>query len=150
MTQKEHIAQLKTVIGQVSKSVYWLNISYDKCSRLDFQSITVENFELLEALSTRFARASDITIKKLFRTIDILEFAEGTLLDALNRAEKRGLIESVEDIRKIRDLRNTIAHDYAAEDIIDLSQEILKKTPILISIIKKSITYCEEKFELVL
>ena len=37
---------------------------------------------------------------------------QGTIRDRINRAEKKGLIESAEQFVLIRELRNTIAHEY--------------------------------------
>ena len=82
-------------------------------------------------------------LQKLFRGLDALEMEEGgTLLDALNRAEKRCLIESVSDFREIREVRNEIAHEYARENIRPLFESVLEHTPALIEIIRRSREYC--------
>ncbi|MBU0559155.1 MAG: hypothetical protein KKG93_06175, partial [Bacteroidetes bacterium] len=67
----------------------------------------------METLASRFARVSDIVFQILFRSIDQVELEnKGTLLDAVNRAHQRGLIESIDKMREIRDLRNQIVHEY--------------------------------------
>ncbi|MBJ7396585.1 MAG: hypothetical protein JHC76_11120 [Akkermansiaceae bacterium] len=60
--------------------------------------------------------------KRVLRAIDAYEMYEpGTLLDVANRAEKRGVIESVDWLRELKDTRNRISHDYAG----DLLPEVL-------------------------
>ena len=82
-------------------------------------------------------------LQKLFRGLDALELEDqGTLLDALNRAEKRGLIVSASDFREIRELRNEIAHEYAQENLRPLFDSILEHTPALLEIIRRSHDYC--------
>ena len=44
----------------------------------------------------------------------------GTLLDVANRAEKRGLIPSVDWLRELKDARNRIAHDYAGDRLPEI------------------------------
>lgn len=76
-----------------------------------------------------------ILVQKVFRSID-----------ALNRAEKREIINSIEDIREIRDLRNQIVHEYIDEDLINTFNEIVKYTPKLLEIIMNTKKYCKKYF----
>ena len=85
--------------------------------------VTEANLEKLEAFTSRFARVVDLITKRVLRAIDQFEwFDGGTLLDVANRAEKRGLIDSVDWLRELKDTRNRISHDYAG----DLLPEILE------------------------
>ena len=87
----------------------------------------------LEALTARFARLADLLVQKLFRAQDALLLEdEGTLLDRLNRAEKRGVIDSVEQWREIRELRNQIAHEYVLSDLRELFEAVIRFTPVLL------------------
>lgn len=87
----------------------------------------------LEALTARFARLADLLIQKLFRAQDAMLLEdEGTLLDRLNRAEKRGVIHSVEQWREIRELRNQIAHEYVLSDLRELFEAVIRVTPVLL------------------
>ena len=81
-----------------------------------------EELARIEAFTSRFARVVDLMSKRVLRAIDAFEMYEpGTLLDVANRAEKRGVIESVEWLRELKDTRNRISHDYAG----DLLPEVL-------------------------
>ncbi|MBU2507748.1 MAG: nucleotidyltransferase substrate binding protein, partial [Bacteroidetes bacterium] len=69
---------------------------------------------------------------------------KGTLLDAVNRAHQRGLIESIDKMREIRDLRNQIVHEYVKADLQNVFIDILEFTPLLISICNNIFEYCKK------
>ena len=75
---------------------------------------TEKQLESTEAFTGRFARAVDLLVNKVLRSLDRVELkAEGTLLDVVNRAEKRGFVADAGALREMKDVRNMIAHDYA-------------------------------------
>ncbi len=83
----------------------------------------------------------------MFRSIDKVELEEGgTTIDVVNRAEKRGLIESTDQIREMKDLRNQVVHEYLSEALALLLEDIFKFTPELIQIHKQILTYCHDKY----
>ncbi|WP_141698831.1 hypothetical protein [Candidatus Marithrix sp. Canyon 246] len=57
-------------------------------------------------------------------------------IDTVNRAEKRGLIDSVESLREMTDLRNEIFHDYIKAELIETFEETLKQTVNVITLAK--------------
>ena len=70
---------------------------------------------------------------------------EGNYIDALNRADKRKLIDSLKEMRLFKDLRNDIAHEYIAERIqLLLIQEVLQHTPKLLELIARVLDYCKK------
>ena len=74
----------------------WLRRSFDKSPLPPYVEVNENDWDQLEALSGRFARLTDLIVHKLLRALDRYEFEEtGALLDAANRAVKRGLIESI-------------------------------------------------------
>jgi hypothetical protein len=100
--------------------------------------LTPAELETLEALTARFSRFSDYLVQRVFRTLDEVEMgASGTALDSLNRMEKRGIIDSVDQFREIRALRNEIAHEYLIEPTDRVVRESFEKTPILIAALEK-------------
>ncbi len=111
-----------------------LQYSYEKCrDRKLINGLSYEEQESFEALTSRFARLSDIIIQKIFRLLDILDLEdEGTIRDRINRAEKKGVIQSADDFIEIRILRNEIAHEYKSETIYTIFEKVLAYTPKLL------------------
>ncbi|MDI6767816.1 MAG: hypothetical protein QME52_13430 [Bacteroidota bacterium] len=135
--QKALSAELKIQILALKKAANLLSYSSDKCSKIGMKKeYSIEELEAFDALTSRFARTSDLLTQKVFALIDALLLEEpGTFIDKLNRAEKRGLIQSAYVFKEIRELRNLIAHEYINEDINNLFKSILKYSPILIQVV---------------
>ena len=128
------------------KQLEWLEYSYDECREIGIkQEYTVEEFGRFETLCSRYSRGIDFLIRKAFRTIDAYEFEnQGTLIDTVNHAHKRGLIESVERIRIMKDIRNTITHEYIEEALSEVFDEVLDATGTLTGMIQKTLDYMEK------
>ena len=105
-----------------------------KCRNLDFkQQISFETEECLDALSSKFSRLSDIYTQKVIKTlIFVLREDAPTFLDRMNLCEKLGIIPSAEEMIAIRDLRNTIAHEYLNENLVEIYLEIIRLSDILL------------------
>ena len=92
MKKSDYRVLLKQNLEQLEKSIFWLRRSYEIGRKIGIKSeYSEEEFDALETLVSRFARTTDLIIHKVFRSIDRVELEdEGTLLDVVNRAEKRG------------------------------------------------------------
>lgn len=67
----------------------------------------------LDAFRVRFSGLQDLLANKLFRGILLLEEeTPQSMLDILNAMEKRGVIKSFDEWRRVRDLRNAFMHEY--------------------------------------
>ena len=53
------------------------------------------------------------------------------------------MIESVEQFRLIREVRNEVAHEYLLQDLGELFQSVKDYTPTLLRSIDKVRAYCE-------
>ena len=108
-----------------------------KCRDLDFSSpISFEIEESLDALSSKFSRLSDIYTQKILKTIIFLLREDApTFLDRMNLCEKLGIIPSADEMIAIRDLRNTIAHEYLNENLIEIYMEIIRLSDSLLTAI---------------
>ena len=106
----KQLQALQSELRELHKARDVLNYSYSKCAQLKIGSgLEPEELESLEALTSRFARLSDIIIQRIFRHLDIIDLEEsGTARDRINRAAKRGIIESAEQFINIRLLRNEV------------------------------------------
>ncbi len=104
-----------------------------------------EELERLEALASRFSRLSDLLTQRIMRLVDDLELTPAnTLLDRIHRAEKRGWVDSAERLVRIRELRNLIAHEYAADKIAEIYAAIAALAPDLLAVVPKAIAHARE------
>lgn len=147
--QKLLAAELKNKIAFLKKAANLLSYSVDKCTAIgEKKDYSIQELEAFDALTSRFARTSDLLTQKVFGLIDAVLLEEpGTLIDKLNRAEKRGIISSALIFKEIRELRNLIAHEYVNEDLNTLFQSILKYSPILIKTVIDIESYTDTLFE---
>ena len=151
MTKRDLLkAQLKETSEQLNSANQIFIRTYDEVKNLDltkYEEITDINWETLkdiETLTARFARLSDIFVQKFLRLIDTLELTnEGSIIDRINRAEKRGLIKSAESTLAMRDLRNDISHDYLPDELMKIYAEVIKFSPELIDSCNSGIEYAE-------
>lgn len=108
--------------------------------------LSVEQRESCEALTSRFARLCDLLVQRLFRTLDQVELADdGTILDRLTRAEKRGIISTAEEWRELRELRNEIAHDYLIESSDRVLTEAYQRSSKLLEAFERLDAYVRAK-----
>ena len=105
---------LKNYIEALKKQLSWLKRSFKTCKNIGIKSdYNLDEFDSFEILTGRFSRSIDFLIRKVFRSLDDIEFEDqGTLVDVVNNAHKRSLFNNMEDIRALRDLRNEIVHEY--------------------------------------
>jgi uncharacterized protein YutE (UPF0331/DUF86 family) len=143
------IEYLEELLGRLQKSVATLDYSYVICKGIGIkEKYVAEEQDRFESLTAKFARLSDLIIKQAIKLIDILDLDEPpeTVRDSINRAEKKGLIESGIRFIEIRKLRNRIAHEYAEseEDISEIYKEVLQSTPLLFDSVSRIINYCRK------
>lgn len=141
------IDKLKQDKKLLEKQLFWVKISFDDCTKIGIkQEYSIEEFGKFETLCSRYSRGIDFLIRKLFRTIDEYEFEnQGTLVDVVNNAHKRGLFEDIEELRIMKDVRNTIVHEYIEDELVAIFDEVLEYTEKLITIIKNSLAYIDER-----
>lgn len=132
-------------IQGMRKSIAWLKRSYGKCQDIGIRdSYTDDEFDAFENLVSRYARTIDVIVNKVLRSIDAVELEDGgTIIDVVNRAEKRGLVDAAEDVRELKELRNEIVHEYETDDLRSLFREALQATPKLFALADKIERYCE-------
>ena len=141
-----HIKVLRENINILNLSVDWVQRSYDQTSKIEPQDkYSSEEFDKLENLASRYARTTDMLVNKVLRSIDTVESEDiGTIIDIMNRAEKRGIVSSAELLHTIKDLRNNIVHEYKISEVTKFFADVQKYTPMLLQIIKNVNKYCEK------
>jgi len=145
--KKTKIEILQERIENLVKSKEHLLYSYNSCKKLKDENaeLSGEYFVQYEALTARYGRTIDILVNSVMRGIDIVEYVEaGTIIDVINRAEKRNFVETADELRTMKDLRNEIVHTYDSEEYEETFDDVLELTPAVFSIIDKVILYCEK------
>jgi hypothetical protein len=133
--RETHASYLTESLTELEAALGHLSYSAATCDAISSsqQTLTEDDLIKVEAFTSRFARVIDIMSKRVLRAIDQYEMLDpGTLLDVANRAEKRGLIDSTDWLRDIKDARNQIAHDYSGERLSEIFTYCRSEIPKLI------------------
>lgn len=152
MTQKEKekilIENLRENFNSFKEAINILKHSFEKCQTIGLkEKLNLDEQESFESLTARFARAADILIQKVFKTIAALSLEEiKTLIDRLNYMEKINVIESAQTFKEIRRLRNTIAHEYVVDDLNELFKDVLQYSKVLFETVDKVDNYIRIKY----
>lgn len=132
----------------LEKQFMWLEISCIECQKIGLkEEYSIEEFGKLETLCSRYGRSLDFLIRKIFRSLDAYEFEnQGTLIDVVNNAHKRGLFEDMQELRIMKDLRNSIVHEYIEDELTEVFEEVLEYAPVLMEIMQNTREYIKEKY----
>ena len=142
----KHLLFLKAELELMDKATEYLRYSYQRCQAIGYkENYTPEELEPFEALTGRFARLSDLLIQKMFRLINQLDLeASGTIRDHINRAEKKKLIANAEEFVDIRELRNSIAHEYDTTAMTLIFLEVMRYCPVLFDAVERIHDYSQK------
>lgn len=145
MTENER-KLLQKELKALDNAAKILSESFDHCQKIGIKTTyTFLDSTHLEALTSRFARLSDLMIRRIFRLINLLDYEpQQTIRDSIHRAEKLGIIANAEVFAGIRETRNTIAHEYMLEDLSELYQNVFQNTPHLLDTVKRVKDYCKK------
>jgi 23S rRNA U2552 (ribose-2'-O)-methylase RlmE/FtsJ len=137
------VVQLDEYLTILDKSLVALEYSYDKCNAIgEKEDYDLEQQESFEALTSRFARTSDILTQKVFKSIFILLQEDmKTIIDMANFLEKLEIVDNADDLLNIREIRNQIAHEYVEPDVKSLFRDVLHYVPQLKNIINNVKAY---------
>jgi uncharacterized protein YutE (UPF0331/DUF86 family) len=143
---KKHLEILKEKLDLLKQSADWVKRSYEQCVRIGIKNeYSKDEFDKFENLTSRYARTTDMLVNQALRSLDAVELVDsGTVIDIMNRAEKRGIVESSQTLHELKDLRNEIAHEYQIAQIERFFESILKNTPVLLEIIDNLQLYSEK------
>ncbi len=126
------IERFITTLEIVSKEAQHLAYSLQQIQKESITSEWVESLENipekaveLEAFIARFGRMQDTIADKLLpRWLAALAETPGSQIEVLNRAERLGIVTSVEQWLEARKLRNRLIHEYI-ENPKDFAEDIL-------------------------
>jgi hypothetical protein len=139
-----HLDILRDNLETLNLSAGWVRYSYEQTAAIEPKTeYAAEEFDMLENLTSRYARTTDMLVNKVLRSIDTVESEDiGTIIDIMNRAEKRGIVSSAELLHTLKDLRNNIAHEYKITAISAFFADVRKYAPDLLEIIRNVNGYC--------
>jgi len=143
--------KLQNDLQLLEKQLFWVQLSTSQCQNIGIKtSYSIEEFGLFETLCSRYRRGIDFLIPKIFRTIDEYEFEnQGTLIDVVNNAHKRGLFNDIEQVRLMKDVRNTIVHEYIEENLQNTFEEVLTYSQSLIEIMQTTQNYIQKQLNII-
>ncbi len=146
MPVKKTLQYLKDNFKQADEAANHLNISFERCKGfINENEFNEEQLIELEALTARFARFSDLLIQKIFKTIDQLDGnTPGTVRDRIMQAEKNGIIKEADILLEIRNVRNTIAHEYESLDLKEMFLFVFRHSSLLNEVLKNAKQYSQK------
>lgn len=145
---KPELQYLQQNFAQADEAINHLINSVERCKGfVSGTGYTEDQFVELEALTSRFARMSDLFTQKVLKTIDAIEgTVPGTVRDRLLQAEKNRIIESADTFMEIRKVRNQIAHEYEMDALNDIYLFAFNNASLLIGAIKTAKEYSRKYY----
>jgi hypothetical protein len=135
---RENLAGLRLALASLERT--WAQAR--ELGGPDYQD---KELDLIEVLGARFARTTDFLVNKVLRSLDRHELEpEGTLIDVINRAEKRGLIAQARDLRRMKELRNEIVHEYLPHQQVELLADLKVQVPLLLETGQRLVAYADK------
>ncbi|GFO55597.1 hypothetical protein GMSM_26040 [Geomonas sp. Red276] len=148
---EDELNYLADLLAKLRRASDTLRYSYEICRRIGVKAVyDEEERDRFESLTSKFARLSDLIVKQAIKIIDLLdlESAPESVRDAINRAEKKGLIASAVTFVEIRKLRNRISHEYVEPDggIDEIYRAAVAMVPDLFDCVERVHRYSERYF----
>ena len=145
MTQQKE--RVERIIRECDKHVLRINDSTDQMkafmplNSVDYENLSALQIQIIDQFLFRFSKLQDSIGERLFKAILTVldENIDNTpFIDILNRLEKIGILESVEEWRELRYIRNELSHTYDdSEEVVLSINKIFSKKDNLLSIYKK-------------
>lgn len=126
------VSQINRLIKECDKHQYRIKSAYGKIQpKLPltlalYSQLTDEDIEHIDQFIFRFSKLQDAIGQRFFKAMltFLEEDVEGVpFIDILNKLEKFQLIESADQWKQLREIRNTIAHEY--DDSPELMVQVL-------------------------
>ena len=144
------IILLKSELELMNNASSVLNYSFKKCIKVGIKKkYTQKELDTFENLASRFARLNDIILQKILRSIHSIDLDDaGTLRDSINLAEKKRIIADAGKMIEMRELRNSIVHEYIPEVIKSIFAKSMELTPSLLKNVELIVQYCHSKYKI--
>lgn len=135
-------------LHECDKHIIRINKAFNKIKDIfplsgeKYASLNDDEVAMIDQYLFRFSKLQDTVGEKLFRFI-VKDFVENidsmSFIDILNRLEKIGIITHVNSWKRLRKIRNDIAHQYDddPEEMAGLINNIFAQREILINVVNK-------------
>ncbi len=145
--KSDHVRSLlEQSLAELASARRHLDFSFQQVAGLPdtLSGATEQQLESAEAFTGRFARSVDLLVNKVLRSLDRMELKpDGTLLDVVHRAEKRGFVNQSDELREMKDVRNMIAHDYAGARAAEIFAYCREQKPVFDAICQRASAYAD-------
>lgn len=147
LKDKQIILLLNDEWEKLSKAMDNFYASLKKCEHIGIKEIyTLDETDAFDALSSKFARNSDILFQKIFKSIAaLLKESAPSFMDRIYLMEKLNIISNAEMAAEIREFRNQIAHEYFMDQIVSIYPKLLKYSNELNKIYKETELFLKHK-----
>lgn len=149
---KPHLALIQDRLEHLDRMAGYLDHSLAKVTaivpRIRLQSLTPDEHESLAAFRVRFSDFQE-HLGKTMRSVAVEEALDverfGTVLALMERLR---VLESVEQWRSIRDLRNAVNHEYEddADRLSDFFSGLVQAAPQLQAMHQRLVQYCQSAY----
>ena len=150
----EHLQLIARQLDHLQRMQTYLAHSFERCKNIfpvtNWQNLSMQQHEMLAAFRVRFSEFQE-HLGKTMRAVAIEEEVDverfGTVLAFM---EKLGVLESVEQWKIIREIRNAVNHEYEedAERLTQFFTEMIKSTPALFECHQKLVFFCKDAYGL--
>jgi hypothetical protein len=148
----EHIALIRKKIDHLSRMQGYLAYSLAQTQPLipiiEWLALTPDQHETLAAFRVRFSEFQE-QLGKAMRAI-AREEEQNTepFSSVLLYMEKLGILDSVEQWKLLRELRNAVNHEYEenSERLSEFFQELVQSTPRLFQYFDRLVMFCDETY----
>ena len=137
---------LRAALEDLAQARTYLDYSARQVADLpdNLEGVTAAQLESVEAFCSRFSRTVDLLVNKVLRCLDrAVILSHGTLIDVVNRAEKRGFVSQADFLREMNDVRNIISHDYAGARMPQVFAWCRQQKPVLDTICERTVAYSQ-------
>ena len=115
------------------QSLSTLALSVEKCKKIvNKDRYSFEELESIDSLTSKFSRSTDIYTQKILRGLwALMREPYVPFIDMMNKAEKMGIVVSAESLLLVRELRNSIAHEYLPDALQEMAKEVIEMWDVL-------------------
>lgn len=148
----EHVVLIRKKIDHLNRMQGYLGYSLAQTQPLipivDWLALTPDQHETLAAFRVRFSEFQE-QLGKTMRAIAREEEQDTEPFSSvLLYMEKLGILDSVEQWKLLRELRNAVNHEYEenSERLSEFFQELVQSTPILFQYFYRLVKFCHDTY----